>query len=90
MREHRTSIRALTIAIIVTLALAVTASVFAIWPVVADAPWEDEVVAIPTVDRIREIRCQGALDLREALILAGHTSRSRTYQASELEITRYC
>ncbi len=29
-------------ALVATFAVAVTASVFAIWPVVADAPWEDE------------------------------------------------
>ena len=34
-------------ALAVTFAIAVTASVFAIWPAVADAPWEDEFV-MPT------------------------------------------
>lgn len=43
--------------IALTLAVAVTASVFAIWPVVADAPWEDSVSG-------DEVLCQGALDYR--------------------------
>lgn len=33
--------RLLIAALVFTLAIAVTASVFAIWPVVGDAPWED-------------------------------------------------
>ena len=35
------TMRLLISALVLTLAVAVTASVFAIWPVVADAPWED-------------------------------------------------
>ena len=57
--------RALISALVVTFAIAVTASVFAIWPVVADAPWEDDTTLVPTVDRIAELRCQGALGLRQ-------------------------
>ena len=36
---------------VVALALAIVASVFAIWPVVADAPWEDERV----VEIVRDV-----------------------------------
>ena len=47
-------------ALFVTFAIAVTASVFAIWPAVADAPWEDEiptpiVLKAPTPDRCSEL-----------------------------------
>ena len=41
--------RLLVVALVLTMAVAVTASVFAIWPVVADAPWEDEAVPTATV-----------------------------------------
>ena len=54
-------------ALVATAAIAITAAVFAIWPVVTDAPWEDEIV-VPTpvvVDRTDDIRCQAAVDLRE-------------------------
>ena len=59
--------RLMIAALAVTLAIAIVAAVFAIWPVVADAPWEDEIV-VPTpvvVDRTDDIRCQGGIDLRE-------------------------
>ena len=50
--------RRLIAALVVTLAIAVTASVFAIWPVVTDAPWEDTVPA-PVVAPPREpSRCE--------------------------------
>ena len=52
--------RLLLAALFVTFAIAVTASVFAIWPAVADAPWEDEiptpiVLKAPTPDRCSEL-----------------------------------
>lgn len=56
--------RALIAALALTLAVAVTASVFAIWPVVADAPWEDDV---PVAESSDALRCQGALDYRTAI-----------------------
>ena len=59
-----------------TLAVAVTAAVFALWPVVADAPWEDEIAPAVAEDRTDEIRCEGALSLRQAVIEAGITQRS--------------
>ena len=40
--------RLLIATLYLTLAVAITASVFAIWPVVADAPWEDKVPVQPT------------------------------------------
>ena len=61
--------RLLIPALILTAAVAVTASVFAIWPVVADAPWENDVpaVAAPVADNTGALRCQGALDYRAAI-----------------------
>ena len=50
--------------------IAVTASVFAIWPAVADAPWEDEPVVVEST-----VRCEGALDFRVSIISAGEYSR---------------
>ena len=61
-----------------TLALGVLAAAviailagLAIWPAVADAPWEQEASAPEVEDRTDEIRCEGALDLRLAVIEAG-------------------
>ena len=47
-------------ALAVTFTIAVTAAVFAIWPAVADAPWEDEmptpvILKAPTPDRCSEL-----------------------------------
>ena len=45
---------------------------FAVWVSVADAPWEDvtpEVVEV--VDKDGEIRCEGALNFRDAVVEAG-------------------
>ena len=83
-------------ALVVTFAIAVTASVFAIWPVVADAPWEDKPAV---VDRTAEIRCESALDLRAAIILKGEFAFGNEtglldYDAQlaavQREVTRYC
>ena len=60
--------------IALTLAVAVTASVFAIWPVVADAPWEDTVSVTESTD---VLQCQGALDYRVA-VLANPPTRAGT------------
>ncbi len=38
-------IKDLPVVLLLTLTIAVTASVFAIWPVVADAPWEPNIEA---------------------------------------------
>ncbi len=59
------AMRLLIAALVVTLAIAVPASVFAIWPVVADAPWESEVAVAESTDTLR---CQGALDYRVAVV----------------------
>lgn len=51
--------RALIAALIITLAIAVTASVFAIWPVVADAPWEKGTTTSSTLRTCDQIRDTG-------------------------------
>ena len=62
---------------IVGLTLAVIASIFAIWPVVADAPWED---AVPEVEESRgdELRCEAALSLKGELELKRADTRRRS------------
>ena len=74
----------------VTLGIAVAALFFAVWPVVGDAPWETEVVVVPTVDRTKEIRCEAALELREATILEGFRRDGPSRTANEREINRFC
>ena len=88
-----------------TLTIAIVAVVFAVWPVVTDAPWEND-----AVDRTAEIRCDGALSFRETIIEAGPFSQGsfterfstgpgnpggvENYDAqlakAEREISRYC
>ena len=98
--------RPLVAALIVTFAIAVTASVFAIWPVVADAPWEEDTTAPVVEDRRYEIRCEGALRFRITIIEAGRFEREIFEGAghnldgvvnyefqlanAEREIIRYC
>ena len=90
--------RALIAALVLTLAIAVTASVFAVWPVVTDAPWEDD-VSVPVVDRTQEIRCEAALDLRETIVRQGRYNRGNqsglldyedVLRDAEREIDRFC
>ena len=50
-------------ALLATSGIAIVAAVFAIWPVVSDAPWEDTDTTA--------IRCEGALDFRELIVDAG-------------------
>ena len=45
-------------ALVVTGAIAIAAAVFAIWPVVADAPWEDEIVVPTPVPVVRQTECE--------------------------------
>ena len=65
-----------------TFVIAVVASVFAIWPVVGDAPWEDDAPAVVD-DRIgdndttSDTRCEGALSLRASVIAAGRLNPGR-------------
>ena len=73
-----------------TLTIAIVAVVFAVWPVIGDAPWEEEVVVVPTVDRTKEIRCEAALELREATILEGFRRDGPSRTANEREINRFC
>ena len=92
--------RAQTAALILTFALAVTASGFTLWAVVADAPWEDDVSVPIVADNTDEIRCEGALRLREAVVEASQSaprgiiafSRDAEDQLAkaEREIDRYC
>ena len=42
------------------LIVAVVASVFAIWPVVADAPWEDEAAVVTEEAEAPDPRCEAA------------------------------
>ena len=82
----------------VTFAVAVTASVFAIWPAVGTAPWEDDPEPVVIEDEIDLVRCEAALSLRESATLAlasTETSRTRNpiqsqISTAEAEIDRYC
>lgn len=88
-------------ALVLTMAVAVIAAVFAIWPVVADAPWEDSsppAITQPTGSK-DAIRCQGALSFRDTVIAAGRFGGNnpgglRDYAAqlskAEREIATYC
>ena len=73
----------------------------AIWPAVADAPWEQEASAPVVEDTTDEIRCEGALDLREAVIDAGQYRNGSSgkltgaefdnqMDKAEREIARFC
>ena len=64
------------------LTLAIVASVFAIWPVVADAPWEDG------TSRTDELRCEAALSWKAdlQLIQAGVDPRLERYRSLEEQI----
>ena len=66
-----------------TLTIAIVAVVFAVWPVVADAPWEDELVGVQPVDRTAEIRCEGALSYRDGIVEAGQYSSGRSFLPNE-------
>ena len=79
-----------------TFVIAVTASVFAIWPAVADAPWEDEVpTPVVVSDDTDAIRCEGALRFRDSTVQTGKVGLGgNTYDEqlanAEREIQRYC
>ena len=85
------------ILIALTLAVALTALVLATWPVVADAPWEDEVAVVESND---VLRCQAALSLRETLVKEGEydlyvnpggvQDYGVRWRAVGLEMNRYC
>lgn len=86
--------------------MAIVAAVFAIWPAVADAPWEEDAPrvgtpVVPVEDSMNEIRCEAALSLRETLIDKGEYGPQNTdgLRGSEYdgltrkanrEIARYC
>lgn len=65
------------------LAVAIAASVFAIWPVVADAPWLDS-----AGNNHDEVLCQGALDYRVAILANPPTHvEPRTLRGGGVAIT---
>ena len=71
---------------VVALALAIVASVFAIWPAVADAPWEDD--AAPEIENLSdEVRCQGALDYRTAVLANPPTRAVGGFDVSPVAVT---
>ncbi len=81
-----------------TLTIAIVAVVFAVWPGVGDAPWEEDVVVVEPVDRTAKLRCEGALSFRDeavsALGFASDRFRARDVRdeiaKAEGEIDRYC
>ena len=88
-------------ALIATAVIAVIAAVFAIWPALGDAPWEDEVpTPVVVSDDTDAIRCEGALSLRgiavEALgsrsdvFFTGYQNIEAELAKAEREISRYC
>ena len=88
--------RLMMAALVATSAIAIVAAVFAIWPVVADAPWEDDGPVPVATDSTRAIRCEGALSFRDSVVVArreglGGTARLQSQlDAAEREIDRYC
>src|ERR1700694_5956406 len=63
---------------LVALALALVATVFAVWPAVGHAPWEASPAA--TTDPIRVERCKAALAVRDGLqVLPQTDSRVRLH-----------
>ena len=64
--------------IALTLAVALTALVLATWPVVADAPWEQEAAVVENNDALL---CQGALDYRVA-VFASPPTRISVFRVS--------
>ena len=92
--------RLLAAATVMSIVLAATAAVFAIWPVVGDAPWEEK-APVPSETARDEIRCEGALRLREAALgtLQGadraaifglRSTVDDALEDAEREIERYC
>lgn len=84
-------------ALVATAAIAIVAAVFAIWPAVGDAPWEDDAPAsVEPVDRTGEVRCAAALEVRAIMIEKEYNfatpgfPAATEYQANEREIDRYC
>ena len=55
---------------VAALAIAIVAAVFAIWPVVGDAPWLDDAPAVSD-SGTDTVRCEGALRYRDTIIAAG-------------------
>lgn len=73
-------------ALAVTLAIAVTAAVLAIWPVVADAPWEDEAPTPVVVDQGEVLLCEAAIRLRDQMRVEDGKSRSSPDRMLQREI----
>ena len=75
------------------LSIALVGATLATWPVVADAPWENERIAGPTTGDER--RCEAALTMRERAIFdkdstLNREGRLRFLEQAEAEIDRYC
>jgi hypothetical protein len=91
--------RLLVAALVLSFAVAVTASVFAIWPVVADAPWERDISPpgvsqpAPTQD-LRPLRCQAALDwlnqLNRLLAVTTGPVSAETIVGAHADVDKYC
>ena len=62
----------LVAALVLAFAVAIAASVVAVWASVADAPWEDDAPAV--IEETNDILCEGALSLRASVIAAGEFS----------------
>lgn len=90
---------------VVALAVAIIASVFAIWPVVADAPWEDDTIIEIERDEpaTTDPRCETAIAIKaEATIalalereisldaVAARSALRRVIGEAEREIDLYC
>lgn len=85
-------------ALIATSIIAIVAAVFAIWPVVGEAPWEDDTPPVAVEDNTQ--LCEGALRLRETAVQAlAEASGARLsirqeiegqLRQAEREIDRYC
>ena len=89
--------RLMLAALVATAAIAVTASVFAIWAGVSDAPWEQDVSVVEY--RTEELPCTGALRSRRSIIAGGPRSPFNPYgvpdyitqlDKADLEIVKYC
>ena len=85
-------------ALAITFVIAVTASVFAIWPVVADAPWEDDAPTPVLQDQGELLLCDAAIRLRDEMRIE-EKDRQTSLRSGEIDallseanadIDRYC
>ena len=81
-------------ALVLTFVVAVVASIFAIWPVVADAPWEDDayvrISREEAVDLVTDFMClEGSVDVRETLRNQLVMAFSESVESSEVIAVEY-